>query len=169
MDYTIIGEIINSHGVRGEMKIYPLTDDIKRFNKLKTAYIGDNKLKIEIEGVKYHKNLVIIKTKEYDNINQILQFKGNYLYIDDKDRVVLPENHFFIYDLLNSEVFDNDHNLIGILTDILQGASNDVYVVKNQEKNKEYLIPAVKEFIVNINILEKTIIIDPIDGMIEWK
>lgn len=167
MDYTIIGEIINSHGVRGEMKIYPLTDDIKRFNKLKTAYIGDNKLKIAIEGVKYHKNLVIIKAKEYDNINQILQFKGNYLYIDDKDRVVLPENHFFIYDLLNSEVFDKDHNLIGILTDVLQGASNDVYVVKNKEKNKEYLIPAVKEFIVNINILEKIIIIDPIDGMIE--
>ena len=167
MDYTIVGKIIGSHGIRGEMKIYPYTDDVKRFDKLKIAYIGDDKLKVHVGGVKYHKNLVVLKTKEYDDINQILHFKDSNLYIDDKDRVVLPENHFFIYDLIDSRVYDKDQTLIGVLIDVLQGASNDVYVVKNQETNKEYLIPAVKEFIVSIDVATKEIIIDPIEGMLE--
>lgn len=169
MDYTIIGKIISTHGIKGEVKVYPMTDNLDRFNYLKTAYIGDKKIKVELEKVKYHKNLAILKFKEFNDINQIIHFKDTFIYVDEEGKVVLPENHFFIYDLLGSQVFDTEYNLIGIITDVLQGPSNDIYVVKDMEKAKEYLIPAVKQFVIDVNISDKRIVIDPIEGMIEWK
>ena len=167
MEYIKIGTIINTHGVRGELKIYPLTDDITRFNRLKTLYIGDNKYKVEIEKVKYHKGLVILKFEEFDNINQVLSFKQEFIYIDEEEKVELPKDHFFIFDIVGCSVLDTKEEKIGIVTEVIQSASNDVYVVKDYEKNKEYLVPAVKEFFVNIDIDNKRIIIDPIEGMIE--
>lgn len=167
MDYTIIGKIISTHGIKGEVKVYPITDNLTRFDCLKTAYIGDKKIKVELERVKYHKNLAILKFKEFDEINQIISFKDSFIYVDEEGKITLPENHFFIYDLLGSQVFDTQSNLIGTIVDVLQGASNDIYVVKDIEKSKEYLIPAVKQFIVDVNTADKKIVIDPIEGMIE--
>lgn len=167
--YTAIGSITNTHGIRGELKIFPLTDNIERFDFLDHAYIGEEKTKVNIEKVRYHKNLVIIKFKEFNDINEVLKFKESYIYVDDDEKVVLPEDHFFIHDLLGSEVFDIDSNLVGTLVDVLKGSSQDVYVVKDMEKNKEYLIPSIKEFIIQVNIEDKKIIIDPIEGMIQWE
>ena len=167
MEYTIVGKIISSHGIKGEVKIYPLTDNLNRFDYLKTAYIGDKKIKVELEKAKYHKNLAILKFKEFNDINQILSFKDSFIYVDETEKVVLPKDHFFIYDLVGSKVFNTNSQLIGILSDIVQGPSNDIYVVKDMEEEKEYLIPAVKQFIINIDIDNKEIIIDPIEGMIE--
>lgn len=167
MDYIKIGRIINTHGIKGELKIYPLTDNINRFDDLKTVYLGDNKIKAEVESVKYHKEMVIIKLKEFNNINEVLKFKDDFIYIDQEDRVELPEDHYFIFDIIGCTVFDRESNKIGIVTDVIQSASNDVYVIKDEEKNKEYLIPAVKEFIINIDIDKKEIVLDPIEGMIE--
>lgn len=169
MEYIIIGKITNTHGIKGEVKVFPLTDDINRFDILKTAFIGDEKLKVNIQTVKYHKNLAILKFKEYDNINEIIGFKDSYIYVDEEGKIDLPEGNFFIYEILNSEVFDVGMNLIGFLIDVIQGPKNDVYIVKDKDNNKEYLIPAVKEFIKDIDILNKRIIIDPIEGMIEWR
>lgn len=169
MDFTIIGKIINTHGIRGEVKIFPLTDNIDRFNLLKYAYLGERKEKVVIENVRFHKGIVILKFKEYSDINDVLSFKDQYIYVDDENRVVLPENHFFIYDLLNCQVFDTEGTKLGFIKDIMQGASNDIYIVKDDINNKEYLIPAVKQFIVDVNITNKKIIISPIEGMIEWK
>lgn len=168
MEYTIVGKIINTHGIKGEVKIYPLTNDVNRFDILKKAYIGEDKIPVSIHGVKYFKGMPILKFKEFNDINEILKFKDSYLFVDDENKIVLPEDHFFISDLVNCNVLDTAGNLIGILSDVLQGYSNDVYVVKDERNNKEYLIPVVKEFIKNININDKTIIIDPIEGMIEW-
>lgn len=167
MEYTIIGKIISSHGIKGEVKIYPLTDNLNRFDYLKTAYIGDKKIKVELERVKYHKNLAILKFKEFNDINEIIPFKDNFIYVDETEKVILPENHFFISDLIGSRVFDTELKLIGMLSDVIQGPSNDIYVIKDMEKNKEYLVPAVSQFIISIDIDDKKIIIDPIEGMIE--
>ncbi|MCF6466400.1 16S rRNA processing protein RimM [Clostridium sp. Cult2] len=167
MEYIKVGWITNTHGIKGELKIYPLTDYINRFNSLKTVYLGENKRKVEIEKVKYHKELVILKFKEFCSINEVLTFKENYIYIDEEDRVDLPENHFFIYEIIDCQVFDVKGAKIGRVTDVIQFASNDVYVIKNLEKNKEYLIPAVKEFFVDIDVANKKIVINPIEGMIE--
>lgn len=166
-DYTIVGKITNTHGIKGELKVFPLTDDMERFDYLKRAFIGENKIEVNLEKVRYHKNLAIIKFKEYNDINDVLKFKDNYIYVDDEEKVILPKDHFFIYDLIGSQVFDMESKLIGTLINVLKGPSNDVYVVKNMEKDKEYLIPAVKEFIIEVNILDKKIKINPIEGMIE--
>ena len=167
MDYTIIGKIISAHGIKGEVKVYPITDNLNRFNYLKTAYIGEKKIKVELERVKYHKNLAILKFKEINDINEIISFKDNFIYVDEEGKIILPKNHFFIHDLLDSQVFDTKSNLIGTIVDVLQGASNDIYVVKDANKNKEYLIPAVKQFIIDVNSIDKKVVIDPIEGMIE--
>lgn len=169
MDYTIIGKIINTHGIRGEVKIYPLTDSLDRFDYLKKAYLGDEKLPVIVEGVKSHKGIVILKFKEFSNINDILKFKDSYLYVDEENRVVLPKDHYFISDLLNCQVKDTNGNFLGNIKDVIQGYSNDVYVVIDENKGKEYLIPVVKEFVKDVNIVERLIVIDPIEGMIEWR
>lgn len=167
MDYTKVGKIISTHGIKGEVKIFPLTDNLDRFDFLKITYIGENKLKVHVESVKYQKNLAIIKFKEYNDINEVLTFKDCFLYVDEMGRVTLPENHFFIYDLVNCQVYDTSSNLIGTLVDVLQGPGNDVYIIKDNEKNKEYLIPAVKQFVISVDIPNKKIIVDPIEGMVE--
>lgn len=168
MDYTIVGKIINSHGIKGEVKVYPLTHDIDRFSYLKYAYLGEEKVKVEIHSVKYHKGIVIIRFKEYDDINQILKFKDMDIYVDEDNKIILPKDHYFIYDLINCQVFDVKGNNIGYISDVIQAASNDVYVIKDPEKNRDYLIPVVKEFVKQVDIDNKKVIIDPIEGMIEW-
>lgn len=167
MDYTIIGKIINSHGIKGEVKIYPFTDDMDRFIDLKKVYIGDSKKEVHLKTVKFHKGFPIIGFDEFDDINQILNLKDQLIYVDDKDRIKLPEDHYFIYDLVDCEVFDTTNNKIGQIIDVLQNVSNDVYVVKDEFSHKEYLIPAVKQFVKLVDVENKKIVINPIEGMIE--
>lgn len=167
MDYTVVGMITNTHGIKGDLKIYPLTDDINRFFYLSKAYLGDEKELYYIESVKIHKGMVIIKFKSLDDINKSEKYKGKYLYVDDYDKVELPEDRYFISDLINCTVFNLSNDYIGKVTDVITGNANDVYVITNEE-GKDYLIPAVKKFVVEVNIKDKSIIIDPIEGMLEW-
>ena len=167
MDYTIVGKIINSHGIKGEVKIYPMTGDVERFSDLKKIYIGDSKKEVHLRTVRYHKGFPIIGFEEFEDINHILCFKDQLIYVDDKDRIILPEDHYFLYDLLDCEVFDTTNNKIGHIIDVLQNVSNDVYVIKDEISHKEYLVPAVKQFIKLVDVENKRIVIDPIEGMIE--
>ncbi len=166
LKYIRVGLIINTHGIRGELKVNPLTDDMKRFNKLDAIYIGEDKILHNITNVKYVKGFPIIKLKDIDNINDVLKYKNEYIYIDRADLVKLPKGKYFIFDLIDCEVYDMDNNYIGILTEVNSNTSNDIYVVKDKN-NKEHLIPAVKQFIKSIDSDEKKIVIDPIEGMIE--
>lgn len=168
MDYTVVGKVINSHGIKGEVKVYPLTHDIDRFSYLKIAYLGEEKIKVEITGVKYHKGIAILKFKEFDNINEILKFKDMDLYVDEENKIILPKDHYFINDLIHCQVFDMSGNHIGYISDVIQAASNDVYLIKNLANNKEYMIPVVKQFVKQVDIENKKIIVQPIEGMIEW-
>ena len=165
MQFTIVGKIISSHGIKGELKIFPLTDDINRFKYLKEVYIGEEKLPVQVVGVKFNKDKPIIRLKEFDNINQVLKFKDRYLYVDDENLIELEENEYFVFQLLRCKVENMEGKSIGVLEDIINTLSNDVYVIRHGEK--EYLVPAIKEFIKNIDIESKLIRIDPIEGMIE--
>lgn len=167
MEYIGIGKIINTHGIKGEIKVFPLTNNIKRFDFLNYAYIGEEKTLVYLENVKYHKNFAILKFKEYNTINDVEKYKNDFIYVDEKEKIILSEDHFFIYELINSQVFDIEKNLIGLLTDVIQGSRNDIFVIKDHKKEKEYLIPGVKEFVTKVDIKNKEIIIDPIEGMIE--
>ncbi len=165
MERILVGKIVNTHGIKGDLKVYPYTDNIKRFSKLKRIYIGEEELAVQIESVKYHKEMALIKLKEFNNINDVLFLKNKLVYIDGVDKVKLLKDNYFIDDLIGCEVFDLEGNSIGHIKDVLQSSSNDIYII--EDKNKEYLIPAVKEFIKDININKKKIVIDPIEGMIE--
>lgn len=169
MEFIAVGKIINTHGIKGEVKIYPYTDEVKRFSDFRILYLGNKKLKVEVESVKYHKGIVIMKFKNLNDINEVILYKDEIIYIDYESRISLPENHYFIFDLLECEVVDLAGKTLGYISDVLEFASNDVYTVRDNKNNKEYLIPAVKEFIKEVNISEKRIIIDPIEGMIEWR
>lgn len=169
MKFIQVGKIVNTQGIKGEIKIIPFTDDIYRFDKLEKIYIGKEKLKLEITKVWYKKNTVILKFKGYDNINDVEKFKNQNIYVDEKDKIELKDNQYFIFDIIGCKVLDTSNKEIGTVVDIIEAGSSDIYVVEGNSKYEEYLIPGVKEFIKDINIEEKRIKIDPIEGMIEWK
>ena len=166
MGYTVIGKITNSHGVKGDIKIFPLTDDPDRFFSLKKAYIGEIKEEVFPEDPRIHKGMILIRLKGMEDINKILRFKGQYIYVLDDDRIKLPEGRYFISDLIGCEVYDMTERKLGTIKDVLQGAANDVYVIDGGN-GMEYLIPAVERFIVSVNIADNKIQVDPIKGMIE--
>lgn len=165
MKYLIVGKVINTHGIKGEVKVQSLTNDLKRFNDLKSVYVGDGKELLTIEKVREHKNNIIIMFQEHNNINNVLKYKESNLYIDMEDRVELPEDHYFIFELIGLEVYDLNDKYIGEIVDVIQGPSNDVYLI-NSELNKEIMIPGVKEFVKSIDIERKLMKVDPIEGMI---
>lgn len=166
-DLLRVGVITTTHGIRGEVKVYPTTDDPKRFLDLKKLYLdtGKDMLTLEIEGVKFFKQLVILKFKGIDNINDIEKYRGRDLLIDREDAVELEEGEYFIFDLIDSEVYTDDGEKLGILTEIMTTAANDVYVVKTTE-GKEVLIPSIKECILDVDVENKKITVHLLKGMI---
>jgi len=165
-DLLEIGQIVNYYGIKGFLKVVPFTDDVKRYDNLKKIYIEKNKKlqEMEIEEVKYHKNLVLLKLKGIDDINQTEQFKNCYIKIDRKDAVSLPENSYFIVDLIDMEVFTDEGNLLGKIIDVFPTGSNDVYVVKD-ELGKQTLLPAISDVIKNVDVPNKKMIVHLLEGL----
>lgn len=166
-EYIQIGKILNTHGIKGFVKVMPLTDDKTRFESLETVYIENEKLQFNIDQIWYKKNFVMIKFKEFDNVNDVLKFKDRFILINKKDAIELSKDTFFIYDIIGLRVVTMDGKDVGIVKDVLQPGSNDVYVVKTS--GKDVLVPAIKDVVKEINIEDKVMLIDPIEGMIEWK
>ena len=167
IEYLDIGKIVNTHGIKGELKIMPLTDDPRRYDLLKTALVEKNGSlqDYKVESVKYFKNLVLLKLKGIDTIEDAEKMKNLILKIHRKDAVKLPEGSYFVCDLIGCEVKDINGVFLGKLEDILQTGSNDVYVVR--EKEEEILIPALKTVLKNIDIEQKSIIVDLPKGLID--
>ena len=165
-----IGQIVNSYGIKGFLKVVPYTDDITRFDNLKIIYIEKNKklVEMQIEEVKYHNNLVLLKLKGIDDINDTLEYKNCYIKIDRKDAVELPKNSYFIVDLIGLEVYTEEGTLIGTLVDVFPTGSNDVYVVKD-ELGKQILLPAIGDVIKDVQLENKKMIVHLIEGLGEDK
>ncbi|WP_036728855.1 ribosome maturation factor RimM [Peptoniphilus mikwangii] len=161
---TIIGKIINTRGIKGEVKIFPLTSSVHRFSDLITVFIGKNLEEFEVSNVSYDDRFVYLKFKNIDNINDVLRFKDEFLYIDDADRIELEENTFFINDIIGCKVFDLNDNELGEIKDVIENPVNDLYLLKSE--TGESLIPAVSQFVKKIDIDNKIIVIDPIEGLI---
>ncbi len=140
-----IGQIVNTYGIKGFVKVQPFTDDIRRFEDLKQVYlqVKERLETFEIEEVKYHKHMVLLKLKGIDDINQAEKYRNAYLKIDRKDAVILPEDTYFIADLLEMEVTTEEGEILGKITDVYPTGSNDIYVVKNEE-GKQILLPAIR-------------------------
>lgn len=162
-----IGQIVNTFGIKGMVKVKPFTDDIKEFDKFKTVYIEKkgNYEEYEIEEVKYHKNMVLIKFRGIDKIEQAEELRNSYLTISRDSLEQLEEGRYYIVDLLGLEVYTDEQILLGTLEDIFNTGGNDIYVVKNKE-GKQILLPAIKDVIKKVDLENKKIIVYLIPGLI---
>ena len=153
LEYLEIGKIVNTHGVKGELKVFPLTDNPERYKKLKGAYISDaqgNMVYHEFMQVRFFKNFVLLTLKDITDMNQAEGLKNKILLVNRKDAVKLPEDTYFICDLIGCDIYENNSK-IGTIGDVLQTGSNDVYVIK-RENLKDLLLPAIKDVILNVDI-----------------
>lgn len=158
-DFLSIGQIINTHGVKGELKIYPLTDDIKRFRKLKTVFI-DN-IEKNVVWCKLQADRVVLKIEGIDSMDEAAKYKNKYIEVKREDAVKLNEDEYYIADLIGCNVVDELGTDLGKVFDVIQTHSNDVYWVKGKE---ELLVPALKTIVVNIDVENQQIVIKPVDS-----
>ena len=163
--YLRIGKIVNTQGLKGELRIIPLTDDINRFNNLKYVLIDDEKLiRADIEYAKQHKNFVLLKFKGIDDINDAEKYKNYYILVERENAIKLPEGSYFIGDIIGLDVYETNDNYLGKLTDIITTGSNDVYVVKNGDS--EVLIPALKTVVKKMGIDDGKMVVELPEGLI---
>lgn len=163
-----IGVITQTHGVRGEVKVFPMTDDVRRFKRLKNVILdtGKTRIDMEIEGVKFFKQLVILKFKGYDSINDIEKYKNAKLLVTRENAVKCKKDEFFIADLINTKVMTDDGEELGTLKDVIRTGANDVYEVLRPD-GSEVLLPAIRECILNIDAENETITVHIMDGLLE--
>ena len=169
MEQTLrVGVISSMHGVHGEVKVFPTTDDAKRFKELKEVLLDTGKeLKpMEIEHVKFFKNMVILKFKGFDNINDMEIYKGKDLLITRENAVELGPDENFIVDLIGLSVVTDEGETLGKLTDVIQTGANDVYEVK-MENGKTVLLPAIKPCILDVNLEEQKMTVHVLDGLLD--
>ena len=162
-----VGVISATHGLKGEVKVFPTTDDVNRFKKLKQVILdtGKEKMPLEIQSVKFFKQFVILKFKGIDNINDIEKYKRCSLYVTREHAVALEEDEYFIADMIGMEVCTEDGNIFGTLKDVIETGANDVYVIENAEHG-EVLVPAIKECIRSVDIEKGQMMIHLMDGLI---
>jgi len=168
VDIFKIGTISSTHGVRGEVKVFPTTDDAKRFSRLKEVLLGDEKNTriVNVESVKYFKNMVIVKFKEFDSLNDVECLKGKDIFVTRENAVKLEKNEYFIADLIGSKCTDEKRNISGVLEDVMPTGANDVYVIK-LEDSRELLLPAIKECILEVDVDSKEMKINILEGLLD--
>ena len=163
-----VGVICNTHGIRGEVKVYPTTDNVRRFDDLKEVILdtGKEQLNLHVTSVKYFKNMVILKFKEFDNINDIIPYKGMDLLVTRENAIPLEEGEYYIADIIGSKVITDEDKILGTLTDVLQTGANDVYVVKTKD-GKEVLLPSIEECILDRDIENKIVKVHIMKGLLD--
>ncbi len=163
-----VGIIANTHGIHGEVKVYPTTDDISRFESLKQIILdtGKEKKDLNITSVKFFKQMVILKFKEFNNINEIERYKGCDLLVTRENAVSLEENEFFIADLIGCKVITDEDKELGLLSDVISTGANDVFVVATKE-GEEMLLPYIEDCIKSVDIENKTIIAHILPGLLD--
>lgn len=167
-DLLQVGVVSNTHGVRGEVKVFPTTDDVKRFKKLKTVLMeaGPQTREMKIESVRFFKQFVILKFQGIDDMDAALTLKGKSLLVTRQDAVRLRADEYFIADLIDLEVYDDTDRLLGTVTDVLQTGANDVYAVRMPD-GKELLLPAIKECILQIDMENGRMSVHVMDGLLD--
>ncbi|MHC6179593.1 ribosome maturation factor RimM [Clostridium sp. JNZ X4-2] len=156
-EFITIGQIINTHGIKGELKVYPLTDDLKRFRKLDLVYIEGKAEKI-LE-CKLQSDRVILKVEGVNSIEEALPYKRKYLEVPRKNAVELQKGTYFVTDIIGCSVVDDEGVFYGKVGDVLHTHCNDVYWIKGKD---ELLIPAIKDVVINIDVERGKIVIKPV-------
>lgn len=161
-----VGVISSTHGIWGEVKVFPTTDDPARFKKLKKVLLdtGKERLELEIQSVKFFKQFVIVKFRGIDNINDIEKYKGKSLMVPREDAVQLEEDEYYIADLIGMEVY-TDGGRFGTLKDVMETGANEVYIIDSDEHG-EVLVPAIHDCILDVDVEKQTMKIRLMDGLI---
>ena len=164
-DLLQVGVISSTHGIAGEVKVFPTTDDVTRFDYLKDVILdtGREKLNLTVAGVKYFKNMVILKFK---GINDVEKYRGCSLWVTRENAVELDEDEYFVCDMIGLDVITDEGEKLGELTDVIQTGANDVYVVKTKE-GKEVLLPAIAQCVLNVNLEENAMTVHVMDGLLD--
>ena len=167
VEYLQIGEIIKAHGIKGELSVLPLTDDPARFRDLRNVFLDINGKyeEYELQYSNISTNTIVVKLKGIDDRDRAEGLKGKYLSVHRSEAVTLPENSFFICDIMECEVYDEARGLLGIVSNVWQTGSNDVYEVRNAE-GKSILIPALKDIFLNIDTKAKMITVRLPEGLV---
>lgn len=164
-----IGVITQTHGIRGEVKVFPTTDDAARFKKLKEVIMdtGRERLDMEIEGVKFFKQYVILKFKGYDSINDVEKYKSAKLYVTRDRAVRLKKDEYFVADLIGMQVVTEEGEAFGLLKDVMATGANDVYVVERGDKEgTQVLLPAIRECVKHVDMEAGVITVHIMDGLL---
>ena len=166
-DILQVGAVTSTHGLAGEVKVFPTTDDPKRFRKLKRVLIdtGKEMKELEVTGVKFFKQMVILKFRDHNRIEDVMGYKGKALYVTRENAVKLKKNEYFIADLIGMQVFTEDGNLLGKLTDVLQTGANDVYEV-SMEDGKTVLIPPIRQCILDVDTAGEKMTVHLLEGLL---
>lgn len=170
-EFLQVGVISSTHGIRGEVKVFPTTDDPARFKKLKKVLLdtGRERLEFEVQWVKFFKQFVILKFRGIDSINDIERYKGKGLFVPRKDAVKLAKNEYFIADLIGMDVFADedspDDKPFGVLKDVIETGANEVYVIES-EQHGEVLVPAIRQCILDVDVEKRKMRIHLLDGLI---
>lgn len=163
-----VGVVTQTHGIRGEVKIFPTTDDAGRFRDLKKVFLdtGREKLPLEIQGVKFFKQFVIVKFKGLDTINEVERFRRCPLLVPREDAVPLEEDEYYIADMIGMQVETEDGKAFGTLKDVMETGANDVYVI-DSISHGEVLVPAIKECIRKVDVAEGKMTVHLMDGLVQ--
>ncbi|MEL7655244.1 MAG: ribosome maturation factor RimM [Bacillota bacterium] len=164
MEKIKVGQVVNVVGLKGELKVYHYSDYKERFEELSKIYLEDTLYKIS--GVRYMKDMVILKLQGINDRTEAEKYKGQDIYFDKEDIRVLPEDTYYIFDLIGLEVKEENGNVLGVVSDVIQNTAQDLYEVETEKKNK-FLIPAVDEFILNIDMKNRTMTVKLIKGLLE--
>ena len=156
-DFFTVGQIVNTHGIKGEVKVMVLTDDANNFKRYGKVLVKDEWKKIE--GVKFQKDRVILTLEGINDMNTADDNKQQYLMVSREDEPELPDDMYYITDIIGSDVVDTEGNELGKIYDVIQTKNNDVFWIR---KPKELLIPVLEDIVLEINVEEKKVIIEPV-------
>ena len=165
-----VGVIIKTHGIKGEVKVYPTTDSPFRFDELERVKLklsGKTVRELHIEGVKHFKDIVILKFKGIDNINDVEQYKGAELYIPREEGAELAEGEYYIADIIDIEVVTDKGEKLGVVRDVLETGANDVYIVKRYDNGKDLLLPVIPDCILDTDIENNIMTVHVMDGLMD--
>lgn len=166
-DMLQVGVIASTHGIRGEVKVFPTTDDVRRFKRLKEVILdtGKEKIALEIEGVKFFKQFAILKFKGIDNIDDVQKYRQKSLYVTRQNAVRLGRDEYFIADLMGLRVVDENEQEIGVLKEVMETGANDVYVIEMAD-GREFLLPAIKQCVLQVNVEEGFVRVHVLEGLL---
>lgn len=163
------GKIVNTHGIRGEVKILRISDFAERFAVGETLYVMmENKepLPLVIDAHRMHKGFDLVRFQGYDNINDVEHFKGARVKITEAQLTDLEENEYYYHEIIGCDVYTNDNEKLGTINEILAPGANDVWVVK-QQNGKELLIPYIEDIVKTVDIKAKKVVIEPMEGLLD--